>query len=57
MNIQEHNKNILPLTGKVNAFLKKLGIWIICLEKPNFDELTLTSNYIDKKYEVRKSCC
>lgn len=36
------------MSDKVNAFIKKLGIWIIRLENRNFEAFDLTSNYIDK---------
>uniref|UniRef100_A0A2S2PVZ0 Zinc finger BED domain-containing protein 5 n=1 Tax=Sipha flava TaxID=143950 RepID=A0A2S2PVZ0_9HEMI len=41
------------MSDKVNAFIKKLGIWIIRLEKRNFDAFDLTSNYIEKNVNLK----
>jgi hypothetical protein len=48
ISLQGREKNILIMSDKVNAFIKKLGIWIIRLEKRKFDAFDLTSNYIEK---------
>lgn len=37
------------MEDKIDAFIKKLGIWIIHLEKRNDVKYNLTSNHIDKK--------
>jgi oligoribonuclease NrnB/cAMP/cGMP phosphodiesterase (DHH superfamily) len=49
ISLQGHENNILIMSDNVNAFIKKLGIWIIRLEKRNF----LTSNYIEKNVNLK----
>lgn len=41
------------MSDNVNAFIKKLGTWIIRLEKRNFDAFDLTSNYIEKNVNLK----
>ena len=41
------------MSDKVNAYIKKLGIWIIRLEKRNFDAFDLTSYYIYKNINLK----
>lgn len=53
ISLQGRENNIIIMLDKVNAFIKKLGIWIIRLEKRNFDAFDLTSNYIDKNVNLK----
>lgn len=48
VNLQGRDKNILLMTDKVHAFIKKLDIWIIRLQSKNLDMFPLTSDYIEK---------
>lgn len=48
VNLQGRDKNILLMTDKVHAFIKKLDIWIIRLQSKIFDSFPLTSDYIEK---------
>jgi zinc finger BED domain-containing protein 5/7/8/9 len=53
ISLQGREKNIPIMSDKVNAFIKKLDIWIIRLEKRNFDAFDLTSNYIEKNVNLK----
>jgi hypothetical protein len=42
ISLQGHDKSILLIGDEVNPFIKKLYIWVTCLEKRNVDPLLLT---------------
>ncbi|XP_067144644.1 zinc finger BED domain-containing protein 5-like [Centruroides vittatus] len=48
VNLQGRDKNMLLMTDRVHAFIKKLDVWIIRLQSKTLDMFPLTSDYIEK---------